>query len=187
MTITPDPDVDSPDLPPGEAASTPRAVSVTIDTAALEEWLAETDSLPESAAAAIAEALCPADDARDGALAAGRSGIDGRGLFVTSAFTTGAVITVCPLLRIPGPHMDAFADTTVYGHCFELDDDLFGYPMGLATLLNHSPSPNARCELDGDAAELWVYAAVDVAAGSEITIDYTGGDADHELWFELES
>ncbi len=171
-----------PARPDGDAHPAP--LSIHLAATDLEDWLGRTRSLSPAAARAVAAAVVPGADTREGTLVAGPSPIAGLGLFTTAPIEENAVITICPLLRLPERLMDDFADTEVYGHCFDLGEGVYGYPMGLATLLNHDARPSARCELDADEAELWVYATCDIAAGDEITIDYTGGDPDHELWFD---
>jgi len=185
--VPPSPDKPEPTLEPASGFAVPEGLllgPIPLTLGVLERWLHRTKRLPPEAAAAIAVALYPAEELTTPYVTTAPSSIAGLGLFARHDFVTNDVIIVSRLLRIPARVIDAFDDTTVYGHCFELGDDLYGYPTGLATLLNHTAEPNARCEIDADADELCVYATSAIAAGEEILIDYTAGDPEHDLWFD---
>jgi len=106
----------------------------------------------------------------------------GRGVFAERAFAAGEVIETCPVLVAEPDDAEAVM-IAFHGYAFDWEDGRVAIALGFGSLYNHDPEPNALYEADHDEQELVVRAKVDIAAGEEILIDYTGGGA-VELWFD---
>lgn len=106
----------------------------------------------------------------------------GRGVFATRAFAAGEEIERCPVLVADADQAESVVEA-LYGYAFDWEDGRAAIALGFGSLYNHDPEPNAEYEADHDADELLVRAKVDIPAGTEVTIDYTGGGR-IELWFD---
>ncbi len=131
----------------------------------------------------------------------GRSTLGGRGVFAKTDLAADTVVEVAPVLllhRADGDHAGSLAR-----YVFEWDDDrddtAYAMALGLGAMFNHSGNPSCRyLRADDDAviarlAGVAAPAAVDadelapalvfvtsrpVAAGEELTIDYSGNGDD---------
>jgi len=56
-------------------------------------------------------------------------------------------------------------------------------PLGYGGIYNHSKTPNIEIVLDIEGKVLQFHCLKATAAGSELLLDYTGGEKE-ELWFE---
>ena len=110
-------------------------------------------------------------DESDDRFAAGESALPGAGLglFARLPLRAGdrlAVIGVRVRRNSASDHCTAFADA----YKVRVGDDLL-IPCGLAALANHSPTPNLRKVIEGDAVFLELLR--DVAAGEELCFEYS--------------
>jgi uncharacterized protein len=112
----------------------------------------------------------------------GRSVRHGRGIFASRAFAAGEAIERCPVLVAEADDADAVM-LAFHGYVFDWEEGRVAIALGFGSLYNHDPDPNAEYEADHDEQELLIRARHEIAAGDEITIDYTDGGA-IELWFE---
>lgn len=112
----------------------------------------------------------------------GSSKKHGRGVFASRSFVAGEEIEQCPVLVAEADHAEAVMEA-LYGYPFDWEEGRVAIALGFGSLYNHDPAPNAEYEADHDEELLIVKAKHDIAAGDEITIDYTGGGV-IELWFE---
>ena len=106
----------------------------------------------------------------------------GRGLFAREAIGAGSEIVRCPALVIPGGQWRAIEPTVVGDYCFEWDSGA-ALALGLGSMCNHDPSPNAEVVADRARTELVFRAARTIAPGEEITIAYRGRQDRRGLWF----
>lgn len=106
------------------------------------------------------------------------SDIQGRGLFAREAIPAGEIVAVKG-----GAIMDAAAFASIRGQVspaeIQIEDDLYIAPRGATEVeanilcLNHSCNPNV-----GVRGQITFVAMRDVAAGTELTIDYAMIDGD---------
>jgi len=110
----------------------------------------------------------------------------GRGLFATARIRDDTLLMTAPVLVIPAEQRDALGDTIVAEYVYEWDDaGAAGLVLGVSSMCNHDPEPNAHLWLvpDEEMAELWSIRPI--AAGEEITVSYrASGDVDDPLWFD---
>ncbi len=111
----------------------------------------------------------------------------GRSVYTASDITQGSIIEICPVIILS-------KDDTLHIHKTLLHDYYFlwnaehhtsAIALGYGSLYNHNDIPNADFELVYGDNEIHFLATKDIAAGSEICINYMSGKTDEfALWFE---
>jgi SET domain-containing protein len=121
-----------------------------------------------------------------GSVYAAESPIHGRGVFAARQLGAGDTIEECLILKVPGDQASLLEETDLFGFTFEWEDGV-AVALGFGSLYNHSWTPNARYDHDYDR-DLVIYSAVRaIAAGEEITVNYSGDPDGHtDLWFDAE-
>jgi uncharacterized protein len=104
----------------------------------------------------------------------------GRGVFATRDISAGTVVSVAHCIPFP---TDALEGTPIEDHQFDYEQDNQDcIVLGVQQLINHADTPNCSYEwevVDGQRMHK-VYAARDIKAGEELSIDYG-----IPLWFKL--
>jgi SET domain-containing protein len=110
----------------------------------------------------------------------------GRGVFAVRDIAEGEVLDDCHVLLIGAEDAERLEATPLGQHYFHwdgADDDderwRGAVALGVASLVNHSPDPNAGVWQDYERERLVLEALRPIAAGEEIHIDY-----EVELWFD---
>jgi hypothetical protein len=128
-----------------------------------------------------------------------QSPVAGRGVFAKVDLATDVVVEVAPVLllhRAEGDHAGTLA-RYVFEWDVDLDESAYAMALGWGAMFNHSATPSCRywradddptilglagsaSPVEGDLAPALVFVTVrPVAAGEELTIDYSGcGEAD---------
>lgn len=106
----------------------------------------------------------------------------GIGVFATEAIPADAVIERCPVLLVAPADADKVTEGSLSGYVYDWGDGWHGFALGYGSLYNHDPDPNAWYEQGEDERSLVFLARRPIPAGTEITIDYSGGGT-VELWF----
>ena len=115
-----------------------------------------------------------------------QSSTHGLGVFAGRNFDPEDMIERCPILVIPPDQADAVAQTTLGDYIYEWLGG-YGAALGYGSLYNHSPTSNARYEMDYEGEELHIMAERRIKRGDEIFINYNGDPTDRSpVWFELE-
>lgn len=105
-------------------------------------------------------------------------------MFARKAIGEGHVVEVAPVIVVPADEIEALEATSLRDHWYGwTDDGDAAIAMGHASFYNHADDPTCRYEAADDQDSLVVIARRAVAAGEELTIDYTGGGV-NQLWFE---
>lgn len=126
----------------------------------------------------------PETEGMDGAIIGWRDsgGEKGRGVFARREIKAGSVIEVAPSIPVAAsavPEEGGAPD----GYLLDWDPDTEGMehcmPLGYIMLYNHSRNPNIRLESDLEEMTITVFALNDIAAGDELTWDYSC-----EIWFD---
>jgi SET domain-containing protein len=113
------------------------------------------------------------------------STIHGLGVFARTALEPGDLIEVCPIVVCPVPDETHLEQTSLRGLYFHWTDDAVAVALGYGSLYNHAWKANARYEPDFDADLIRFFAVRAIAAGEEITVNYTGEpEGEGALWFE---
>ncbi len=121
----------------------------------------------------------------------------GLGVFAATNFRAGDLVHLAPVILMDDMDVEMLEDTPLRGYAYgwEGPDCTAAFAFGVGSLINHSSYPNcAYHRIDaGDVDEATGYlhtfsalaysAAVDIAVGEELTVDYSGGDP-AILWFE---
>lgn len=110
----------------------------------------------------------------------------GRGIFTAQDIPKGSNIESCPALVLSAEDKVRIHETKLHDYYF-----LWGetgecaIALGYGSLYNHSSAANADYEMDLALETIDIIALRDIAAGEEITINYTsGGLQETALWFE---
>ncbi len=111
----------------------------------------------------------------------------GRGVFTADHLSHGDLVEICPIIKIPEGQLKE-VDVTIFYHYYFIWEEK-GYEaclaLGYGSLYNHSEHPNARVILDYSDDTIKIEAVTDIASGSEICVDYTGGtEGQVQLWFD---
>lgn len=111
------------------------------------------------------------------------SPLGGRGVFAAEAMRPGAVVEVCPVIVVPAEAIDALNQTTLADHWYGWGDEGdAAVALGHGSFYNHHDDPVCAYEAHAELEALVVRTRRAVAAGTELTIDYTGG-GENDLWF----
>lgn len=104
----------------------------------------------------------------------------GRGLVSAAPISRGETLEVAPVIPLRRDELGARAEG-IFSYPFDWPEPPFveAVALGLISLINHSPTPNADWELDIPNRGIRLFAARDIPAGEEITIDYG-----IPLWFD---
>jgi uncharacterized protein len=130
-------------------------------------------------------------------LRVGPSHKHGLGVFAAKEFRAGDLVHLAPVILMDDLHVEMLEDTPLRGYVYgwEGPDGHAAFAFGVGSLINHSGQPNCvyhRIDTgDIDEATGFVHtfdalaysAAMDIAVGEELTVDYSGGDPSI-LWFD---
>jgi len=106
-------------------------------------------------------------------------GLHGRGVVTTRPVASGETCEVAALMLVPDD-----ADLGGFDHVFDVAGGS-GIAGGVVSFANHSYAPNCAYDIDSDALVVTLYALVDLAAGTEVLVNYNGDPSCTEpLWFE---
>ena len=112
------------------------------------------------------------------------SRLGGRGVFASEAIGVGEVVEVAPVIVVPADEIEALEATPLRDYWYGwTDTGDAAVAMGHASFYNHATDPTCGYEAHAVLDALVVRALRPVAAGEELTIDYTGGGV-NQLWFE---
>jgi SET domain-containing protein len=112
----------------------------------------------------------------------------GRGVVARHALRKGELIDRNPVVVMPPEQVAAIERTLLDDYVFIWGErrDHVAMVLGAISLVSHDYSPNAVYERHLELEELWLVALRDIAAGEEITINYTGSPAGRDaLWFDV--
>lgn len=111
------------------------------------------------------------------------SPLGGRGVFTDVDLAEDDVVEVCPVIVVPADQLGALDGTTLRDHWYGWGDDGdAAVAMGHGSFYNHADDPTCTYEAHDVLDALVVRTTRAVPAGTELTIDYTGGGT-NELWF----
>ena len=110
----------------------------------------------------------------------------GRGVYTSIDIQKDDLIEVCHVIEIPKMELPIIHKTTLHDYYFLWGHDLesCAIALGFGSLYNHEVNPNADFILDIENKTIDIIAIQNIAAGSEITINYHGeAGNDEKLWF----
>jgi uncharacterized protein len=112
------------------------------------------------------------------------SPLGGRGVFAAEAMAAGEVVEVAPVIVVPAGERELLEASSLRDHWYGwTDDGDMAVAFGHASFYNHAEDPTCDYEAHEVLDALVLVLRRDVAAGEELTIDYTGG-GEQELWFD---
>jgi uncharacterized protein len=113
--------------------------------------------------------------------------LKGRSVHTASDITEGSIIEICPVIILSKDDTLNIHKTLLHDYYFlwNVEDNTSAIALGYGSLYNHSDTPNADFELVYGDNEIHIIATEDIAAGTEICIDYMSGKVGESgLWFE---
>ena len=113
----------------------------------------------------------------------------GRGLFADEFIKSGTVIEVSPVLVMTAEDREHLEQTALRDYIFEWgpESDQCALALGYISVYNHSYNSNCEYFMDFDENIMFIKTVKDVAAGTELTLNYNGDfDNESEVWFEAE-
>lgn len=115
------------------------------------------------------------------------SPLGGRGVFTAEAIPAGGIIEICPVIFLDPRDTETIHDTHLHDYYFLWGKQGSAIALGYGSLYNHAAAPNADYGMDFDERTIAFHALWDIAAGEEITINYSQGETGErtELWFEV--
>jgi hypothetical protein len=115
------------------------------------------------------------------------SPLGGRGVFTAEPIPAGSIIEICPVLVLPLKDRTHLDQTKLHDYYFIWgeEDNQCAIVLGFGSLYNHAYEPNAEYAPDFGSSTLDFYALQTIAAGTEITVNYSGDPSGRiELWFD---
>ena len=108
------------------------------------------------------------------------------GMYCTEDIARDSVIEICPVILIPIAQAKMIdREHVLYSYYFEWKKKTIALALGYGSLYNHAPTPNAFFEMDYAHQHIIFKAGEDIAAGTEIVIDYHAGNPGEAVWFEV--
>ncbi|MEN0002513.1 MAG: SET domain-containing protein [Bacteroidota bacterium] len=112
----------------------------------------------------------------------------GRGVFTANAIDAGSVIEICPVIVLSKKDRRRIHETKLHDYYFLWGEEekKAAIILGFGFLYNHSYQPNAEYVPNYNDKTLTFYAKEPIAAGEEITVNYSGDpEGNHKMWFEV--
>jgi hypothetical protein len=97
----------------------------------------------------------------------------GRGVVATKRIKQDTLIEAAPVVRMT--KRDILPARTVLSHYpFEWDEAPYeqAFALGWIALVNHSDTPNCRCEVDFEDQVIRIFSLVDIPRGTELSHNY---------------
>ncbi|MFO0745761.1 MAG: SET domain-containing protein [Myxococcota bacterium] len=109
----------------------------------------------------------------------------GRGVFASRAFAKGEVVEVAPVLVLPPEQQDRLDGTVLDSYVFGWRDTV-ALCLGCGSLYNHAWDACLEYQRHLDECLIDFVAIRDIAAGEELTINYTSSNPGRpDLWADL--
>lgn len=110
----------------------------------------------------------------------------GRGVFTAVTIPAGSLIEICPVIILPPADLARIHETHLHDYYFLWGNEGAGaIALGFGSLYNHARVANADYEMQFEDLAIQILSTKEIAAGNEITINYTDGDTFRtNLWFE---
>jgi len=115
------------------------------------------------------------------------TGEKGRGVFTTKPIAARAVIEIAPVLVLSAKDRLAIENTSLYYYIFEWGDDIEQGAVGLGfvSIYNHASPSNCEYTMDYNEKTISIQTMRAIAAGEELTINYSAGWDDWKpVWFD---
>lgn len=111
----------------------------------------------------------------------------GRGVFTSKSIPANVVIEIAPVLVLNAKDRIAVEDTGLYYYIFEWGDDTEQGALGLGyvSIYNHDSPSNCEYSMDYEEKTISIQTMRAIAAGEELTINYSAGWDDWKpVWFD---
>ena len=113
----------------------------------------------------------------------------GRGVFTTLPIAADTVVEVAPVIVMSAADRLLLDQTLLHDYIFEWQPDgrhLCCMALGWVPIYNHSNYSNCEYVMDYDTDTIVITTMRNIAAGEELTINYTGDwDSQTPVWFDM--
>lgn len=111
----------------------------------------------------------------------------GRGVFCNRLIQQDEDIEICPVVVLPAKDYKTLTTSHLVDYFFNFnrDENKLALVLGFGSIYNHAVNSNAAYILDRATKTVRFYALEDIAAGTEICINYAGERGlEFKEWFE---
>lgn len=118
-----------------------------------------------------------------------KAGKKGKGVFTKKAIPAHTVIEIAPVIVLNEKDRKTVEKTKLFYYIFEWGDDIKSGVVGLGyvSMYNHTSPSNCEYEMDYEEETITIKTMRAIAAGEELTINYSAGWDDWQpVWFKEE-
>ena len=118
-----------------------------------------------------------------------KAGKKGKGVFTEKAIPANTVVEVAPVIVLGAEDRKRIEKTKLFFYIFEWGDDIKQgiVALGYVSMYNHESPSNCEYEMDFKKETISIKTMRKIAAGEELTINYSAGWDDWEpVWFKEE-
>lgn len=111
----------------------------------------------------------------------------GRGVFTVEPLEEGIVVEIAPVIVFSAEERTHLEKTGLYNYIFEWGEDNAGccVALGWVSIYNHAGPSNCEYVMNFETSLMAIITRRDIAAGEELTINYTTDWYDQKpVWFE---
>ncbi len=115
----------------------------------------------------------------------------GRGVFTEEELPSDFVVETSPVIVMSNAERKLLDQTLLHDYIFEWQPDgaeLCCMALGWVPIYNHSYSSNCEYFMDYDQNTISIQTVREIAAGEELTINYSGDwDCKEKVWFDVQA
>lgn len=111
----------------------------------------------------------------------------GLGVFTIHTIEPNTLIEIAPVIELNEADTEKIHTTHLHDYYFSWGDEQkhSAIALGYVSLYNHSAQPNCYAEFDFENNTISIYSKIEINAGEELFIDYTMGEENKTLWFNV--
>jgi SET domain-containing protein len=117
------------------------------------------------------------------------AGKKGKGVYTKKAISANTIIEIAPVIVLSAGDRWKLEKTKLYYYIFEWGEEAVqgAVALGYVSMYNHESPSNCEYEMDYEEETIAIRTMRDIAAGEELTINYSAGWAEWKpVWFKEE-
>ena len=119
----------------------------------------------------------------------GDTGGKGRGMYAANLIPADTIVEIAPVIVMSAAERLLLDQTLLHDYIFEWQPDgasLCCMALGYVPIYNHAYQSNCEYFMDYEAQTMRIQTVREIAAGSELTINYNGDwDDARKVWFDV--